>query len=839
MEQTILEIKNKKILKPRTFNRIIKFGGKSLDNGAGIEKVLQIILNQKQNDFAVVVSARGTATDDLLALIQLVLQQNKQNDHLWETSQLSKDALESEQLFQQFKWKQQGNSLVDLTPEFERLKFLLKGISLLGECPPKTKDKILSLGEVISAKWISYELAQRGFSATAVDAGEFFITNSQFGNAQINHTISTKKTIDFFEKLNAETLPVVTGFIAADENGERTILGRNGSNYSAALLANYLNAEIIENYTHVDGIFTADPNELEDARQINELSYTEAAELAQFGASILHEKTLEPLIDKSISLKILNIFGDKNQKGTLISDHPKNNRVRAVSSLSHKALIRFEGKGFLGKVGVDARIFSVLQNENISVGMVSQGSSERAIGLVIDESQTFTAINALKKEFWHDLKVGEVDEIVADTGLSVLAIIGLDLNYFDKAYNALIRNKIRPVLFNNSINGNTICLLLKNEEIIKAKHVIHGELFERPKRVHLAVVGHGTVGKTFINQVISQRKDIIQKKNTDVRIFAVANSTQTLFAKNGINEHWEQLKLNSPKKDFDPDDIINFANKHGLENLILVDNTANQNIAATYEKFVENGFDLVSSNKIANTLDLNSYRSLRETLEKNKKRYAYETNVGAGLPLIDTIRLLHLSGENIIKIKGVFSGSLSYIFNRFSDSNLPFSEVLLEAVQKGLTEPDPREDLNGNDVARKLLILARELDFEKELKDVVVQNLIPEGLRDISKDEFFDRLPEMDAIYTEIKANCAENHVLRYTGELQWDLKNQKGKMEVKLVETPLNSPLGQLRGSDSIFEIFTESYGDRPLVIQGAGAGAEVTARGVFGDVLRLSEGN
>lgn len=803
-----------------TYQKVLKFGGKSLDNDS-IDVVIEKIKNQSTK-VIVVVSARGNATDELLQIIQQAL-----------------EAKDFSELFESFKRGQQHISSVDLSPEWQELQKLFEGVALLNECSPKTKDKILAYGELIAAKYVAFELNRVGVESVAVDAGEFLVTNSEFGNARLQHTISESRTQEFFQNLPHNAIPVVTGFIARNSLGERTTLGRNGSNYSAALLANYLNAEVVENYTHVNGIFTANPHELQEARQISELSYQEAAELAQFGATILHAKTLEPLIQKNIPLKILNTFGAEDQPGTLVSGTPVSRRVRAISSLSHKSLIRFEGKGLLGKVGVDAKIFNTLQKAEISVGMISQGSSERAIALVIDEADADKAVDSLNAAFEADILKGDVDSIYAEKNLAVLAIIGLTLQNFDKAYKALIQNKITPVLFNNTVDAHTICLLLKQEDIHKAKHVIHGELFERPKRIHLAVIGHGTVGKTFINQVIQQRNEIIDRKNLDLRIFAVANSTRTLLQSQGIDENWESAKAEVAENPYNPAQIIDFAREHCLENLILVDNTANQSIAETYPLFIENGFDVVSSNKIANTLSLQNYKELRQTLKFHNKRYAYETNVGAGLPLIDTIRLLHLSGENITRIKGVFSGSLSYIFNRFSDTDVPFSQVLLEAVEKGYTEPDPREDLNGNDVGRKLLILARELDFEKEMSDVKIDSLIPEGLREISKNQFFENITQLDHPFAQVKEACPENHVLRYTGDLQWDLETQKGTLEVKLDTIPKDSPLGQVKGADSIFEIYTDSYGHHPLVIQGAGAGAEVTARGVFGDVLKLSEAN
>ena len=356
------------------------------------------------------------------------------------------------------------------------------------------------------------------------------------------------------------------------------------------------------------------------------------------------------------------------------------------------------------------------------------------------------------------------------------------------------------------------------------------------KTINLAIIGCGTVGAKFIEQILNQKEEILVRKQLKINIFALANSTNLILNAEGIENDWDEINYQNNRKKYQLKQVIGYAKYHELENLILVDNTANVEVAESYETFIKNGFDIVSSNKIANTLSLEKYHSLRNCLNKYQKRYAYETNVGAGLPLIDTIRLLHLSGENITRIKGVFSGSLSYIFNRFSVNDLPFSEIVLEAVEKGYTEPDPREDLNGNDVARKLLILGRELDFEKELADVEVRNLIPENLREVSKETFFDRIEELDAVYKEIKNNSPENYVLRYVADLQWDIEIQKTTLEVKLEQIRLDSPLGQVKSADSIFEIYTHSYGAHPLVIQGAGAGADVTARGVFGDVLRLS---
>lgn len=359
----------------------------------------------------------------------------------------------------------------------------------------------------------------------------------------------------------------------------------------------------------------------------------------------------------------------------------------------------------------------------------------------------------------------------------------------------------------------------------------------KKKKINIAIFGHGNVGSHLVNQIISSKEEISRRRDLELNIFAVANSKTVLLQQNGLTKNWIEEKIESGKK-YNPEEVISFAKNNNLQNLILVDNTADSGFVQNYSAFVENGFHLVSSNKIANTLDLNFYKELRQKLTSKKRQYLYETNVGAGLPLIDTIKLLHLSGENITRIRGVFSGSLSYIFNTFSEEDKSFSSVLKSAIDKGFTEPDPREDLCGNDVGRKLLILARELDLHNEFEDISIQNLIPKDLRNVSKEEFLTRLQELDVPFQIKKKNQPKDSVLRYVADLHGDLSKETGALlDVNLVSVPKNSMLGALKGSDSIFEIYTESYGDNPIVIQGAGAGAAVTARGVFGDILRISD--
>ncbi len=799
--------------------KILKFGGKSLTYGNGFDNVIEIILKKINHNekIAVVVSAIANATDEL--------------EEILEKASKSEPYLEQ---FNAFKKYQQADFKVDLNSEFQLLEKIFEGVSLLGDYSKKIKDNVLSQGEVISAKIMTQALKDKGVKSNFVDARQLIKTDNTFGDAQPLESISKKNVIDYFKK-NNDFVNIITGFIGSNEKNETTTLGRNGSNYSASLIANFLDAEELQNYTHVDGIYTANPDLVSDAKKIDQLSFNEANELANFGATILHAKTILPLVEKNIPLRVLNTFNHGSQ-GTLITSDSSKEGIKSLSVLENVALVNLEGRGLLGKTGVDARIFKVMGDNNISVSIISQGSSERGIGIVVSKADAPKALKQLEKEFEADFYQKDVNKISVINDLAVISIVGQDLSTFHKPYTTLIKNKIVPILFNNTVTGKNVSLVVKKSELNRSLNVIHGEIFGVSKKINLAIFGHGLVGGTLIDQILTSAENIQKRKDIKLNIFVIANSKKALFNKNGANVKWKS-DLESKGVSYTVQDIFDFANKNHLENLIAIDNTASASFVENYIQFAENSFDIVSSNKVANTLSYQFYKELRNSLTENQKNYLYETNVGAGLPLIDTIKLLHHSGENITKIKGVFSGTLSYLFNNFSSEDRKFSEILQEAIDNGYTEPDPREDLCGNDVGRKLLILARELDLQNEFDEIKIENLIPEHLRTGNKDNFLKKLSELDEKYAAIKANQKPGHVLRYIGELSGDLQQDKGNLEVKLVSVPANTALGQLKGSDSFFEIYTESYGDRPIVIQGAGAGSAVTARGVFGDVLRLSE--
>lgn len=812
------------IFKPNTAlkkMKILKFGGKSLANGEGLQRTIAIIKKKVEEGekIAVVVSARANSTDELDALLTKASQRQ---DYQVE--------------FETFKkYQSEPSETVDFTEEFLALENIFHGVTLLGDYSDKIKAEVLAYGEIISAKLITTLLKAENINANATNAKTLIKTEGDYQNSQPIQKISKENVLAYFKHFNGSTVNVVTGFIGSNSKNETTLLGRNGSNYSASLLANYLDAEELQNYTHVNGIYTANPDLVADAQKIRELSFAEANELANFGTTVLHAKTIIPLLEKNIKLRILNTF-NPDDEGTLITAKANSKEVTSLSVLDNVALLNLEGRGLLGKVGVDARIFKALSNHNISVSIVSQGSSERGIGLVIDAEKATQAVIALEREFENDFYSQDVNKIEVIDNVSVISIIGIELSSFHKPFNALIKNQITPLLFNNTVTGRNVSLVVRKNQLHKALNVIHGEVFGISKKINIAIFGRGLVGGALINQILKSKDEIERRKGISLNVFAISNSKKVLLNKKGAEDNWK-VAIENTSNGNNIQDIIEFAKTHHLENLIAVDNTSSSEFYHNYKPLVEAGFDLVSSNKIANTISHEFYKELRELLDKNKKNYLYETTVGAGLPLIDTIKLLHESGENITRIRGVFSGTLSYLFNKFSVQDKPFSTIVQETIDKGFTEPDPREDFSGNDVARKLLILARELDLQNEFSDISIENLIPEAYRDIPTAEFLKQLEVLDEKFQTIKDQQKEGYVLRYVGDLSGDLSKDKGNLEVKLVSIPTDSTLGHIKGSDAIFEIFTESYGEQPIVIQGAGAGAEVTARGVFGDILRLSK--
>jgi len=590
-----------------------------------------------------------------------------------------------------------------------------------------------------------------------------------------------------------------------------------------------LGASVVEQWTLVKGVYTADPRIVEHAQIIERMNYQEAQELAAAGIGVLDRKALALLEQHSTELHIRSVFHAHEHVGTTINAHGSDRSVKALSHIANVALVSLTGVAFQGVAGVDARAFQVLAEEGINVRLVSQASSERSLGLVVDQEKASRAQTVLAAAFAQEEASVSITE-----GLTILNIIGRHNYALERAIYALRRNNIWLHLIANSVEGHQISLVLNGSAQKKALDLVHSQLLGQLKQLNVFCFGKGLVGGTFIRQVLESSAHVREKRKLDIRLIGVADSKRSIFTPQGLPEDWHSL-LSESTEDNDPPCIAEVLAQSGLSNLVVVDNTAEQSLTDYYPLFVEHGCDLVASNKKANARDQQYYDDLRILLERKGKSFKYETNVGAGLPLVDTLLQLHHSRDRITRIKGVFSGSMSFLFNTYSECDRAFTSVLNEAQLSGYTEPDPREDLNGMDVARKLLILARTVDVRAELSDVSIQNLIPaECQEDVPYDAFKSHFPTLDAHYGALKQKLAPDHVLRYVGDLAISDEG-KATLSVALVEVPKASPLGGIQGSDSLFEIYTEGYGDHPMVIQGAGAGAEVTARGVYSDILRL----
>ncbi|MFK7809852.1 MAG: bifunctional aspartate kinase/homoserine dehydrogenase I [Saprospiraceae bacterium] len=794
---------------------ILKFGGTSLYGQKNLENILSIIeKQQKKGPLALVVSARGKSTDWLIRLYDL-----------------AKVGDDFSFLFASFqKYLEEDFLSFNNSAELEKLKSILLAIQLLKEDNEFAYDSVLAFGEIISAKSISNLLNQHRLKAKYIDARKIIFTEKVLDEFEVN--MDKSRALSRAELLNIpeDTIPVITGFIASSEKGRTVTLGRNGSNYTATLIANFIQANEVQNWTDVKGVFSSNPSIVPNAIQIHAMTYREANEMANFGVNLLHPKTILPLMQSKIPL-IIKSTQQPEEPGTIINNEGGRKGIKAVTMIEDVALVTIEGNDLSENVGIEARIFSALLKKGISGKMISQASSERGIGFVISNNDITNTELILNKEFQQELRLQQISSIRINSDIGIIAIIGRHNYALEKAIHALRRNGIWMHLISNSINGEHISLVINKAAMRKAVRLVHNEVFGVLKTIYVFAFGKGLVGTELVNQVLETAPNLIKERRLAVKIIGVADSKRYLIQAEGISSDWKEQLATAPRV-HTVSKLIEELKDLGLENLIIVDNTSSQLISDHYLDFVKANFDIVASNKKANSSALEDYRTLRKTLLQRGGHFYYETNVGAGLPVIDFLRSLYQSADVVTKIKGVFSGSLSYIFNNFSAQPLPFSEQLKKAMAEGFTEPDPREDLNGLDVARKLVILAREINYPAKIESVVVQNLIPEALRNLeSTAEFLSKEEKMNEFYNIQKQQLNSNEVLRYVAEL--DIAKQR--LTVQLQRIPSDTPLGQIKNADSLFEIYTESYGEQPIVIQGAGAGPKVTARAVYSDLLRL----
>ncbi|HYW36460.1 MAG TPA: bifunctional aspartate kinase/homoserine dehydrogenase I, partial [Balneolaceae bacterium] len=703
------------------------------------------------------------------------------------------------------------------------------------EITPRTLDFILGFGERLSAYLMSQCLCDQDLSAEYIDARELIKTDDTFGRARVLKEQTSDQIRTFFNGMNG--LPVVTGFIGATKSGESTTLGRGGSDYTASLLAAALQAETIEIWTDVDGLLTADPRKVGRAFTIPSVSYEEAMELSHFGASVIYPSTLQPAKRANIPVLIRNTFAP-DRPGTKIGAHVGRDEkmIKGISSIDDIAFLTVRGSGMVGVSGVAARIFDTLARENINIILITQASSEHTVCLAVLPEFAERAKTSIEEEFRLELQEENIDEVLLEHDLSVIAVVGDHMHrrpgIAGRVFNALGRNGINIVAIAQGSSERNISFVIRRKDESKALNTLHDAFFlGGVKTIHLFLVGVGLIGGTLLKLIRKQLQTLYENYLIDVNLIGLANSRKMLIRKDGLKlKGWKKILEEEGEKS-DLSTFIQQMKKLNLPNSIFVDCTASDEVPQTYRRILSSSISVVTPNKKANSVAQKYYDELQQISLQHNAAYRYETNVGAGLPVVATTSELISTGDKIQKIEGVLSGTLSYIFNQF-DGQTSFSEIVRLAREKGYTEPDPREDLNGHDVGRKLLILAREAGFELEFDDLEIQNLVPEEVRDAPDVEtFFEQLKDYDDRFEQLRAKAE-----REDKKLCYIARFENGEGIIRLQKIAPDHPFYQLSGSDNIVAFTTNHYRENPMVIKGPGAGAEVTASGVIADILRVA---
>lgn len=813
--------------------KILKFGGTSVGSAKSLKLVTGIIKSYRDNDenIAVVCSAMNGVTNLILKASQLAKETNDQ--YLKITREIENKHAET--IRDLLDTRSQSKSLSNLKMTINSLEEILYGVSLVKELSTRTLDLLLSFGEQLSVPVITKYLQQEKINAVSVDSRTLIFTNNNFGKAQVNYDLTNKAIQDYFGKLNGTA--IVTGFIASGENLETTTLGRGGSDFTAAILGAALEANEIEIWTDVDGVMTTDPRIVKNAFSLPYLSYLEAMEMSHFGAKIIYPPSLQPAFSKHIPLRIKNTFNAEFEGTTIgIESKDTGKLIKGISSIQSVSLISLTGPGMVGIPGVSSRLFSILAQHQISVILITQASSEHSICFAIDPKDSAPAQSAIKQEFEFEIERGRIDTPIVDGDKSIIAIIGENMQntpgISSKLFSALGKNGINTTAIAQGSSEVNISVVIDENDLSKSLNAVHQAFFiSEAKTLNLFMVGVGLIGSTLINQIKAQAVYLQQERLLEINIIALSNTRKMFFDKNGIlPEQWKQtLDKNGEKANLDK-----FAQQMvdmNLPNSIFVDNTSSPEIPGYYQQILAASISVVTPNKLANSGKYTDYQKLQKEAFLHGVKYLYETNVGAGLPVINTMTDLKYSGDKILKIEGVLSGTLSYIFNNFT-GDAKFSDVVLEAKENGYTEPDPRDDLNGMDVARKILILARESGIALEPEEVIVQNILPASCMTAdSIDTFFEELVKSNDHFEKIKYKAiAENKKLRFVASLE------QGNAKVELIAVNDEHPFYSLSGSDNIIAFTTNRYYDRPLVIKGPGAGAEVTAAGVFSEIISIS---
>ncbi len=810
---------------------VLKFGGTSVANAENIAKVIEIVTKKsKENKVAVVVSALSGITDLLLLASNTAA---KKDSHY---NELLKEIKEKHaQVVESLITAVEKNSLIEqLGIEFEQLKTLLDGCYLLGELTPRTLDRILSFGELLSSQIIAVALKKSIPSCVFKDSRELIKTNANFGKAAVDFKITNSLIQDYFKSNDAQVV-LFPGFIASSVNGNTTTLGRGGSDYTAAIIAAGLKSNSLEIWTDVNGMFTANPKIVKQAQPIPSISYQEAMELSHFGAKVLYPPTIQPVLNLNIPIWIKNTF-DPEAYGTLISNDPKTNGnpIKGISHIESIALITVEGSGMIGVSGSSKRLFETLSNHNINVIFITQASSEHSICIGIQNQDADEAKQAIDSTFEIEIAQNKIDSCIVEKDLCIVALVGENMKNHQglsgKMFSTLGKNNVNIRAIAQGASERNISVVIAKKDVHKALNTLHERFFEdNTKQLNLFVMGVGNVGEKFIDQIHQQKKFLKENLKLNLRVIALSNSRKMYFDTEGISlKEWKTI-LNEGET-ANREDFIRKAKGLNLRNSIFVDITANSEVATIYDQFLKENIAVVTCNKIAASSQYENYKNLKNLARKFNAPFLFETNVGAGLPILDTLKHLIVSGDKVNKIQAVLSGSLNFIFNNFSES-YSFHDVVKEAGVQGFTEPDPKIDLSGVDVARKILILIRESGYEMEIEDIVNNSFLPEEcMQTTNNEDFFASLIKHSSHFENLLAQAkAKDSRLKFVATFE------NGKASVGLEFIPSDSPFYNLEGKDNIVQFYTDRYVDQPLLIKGAGAGAAVTASGIFADVIRI----
>ena len=817
--------------------KVMKFGGTSVGSVKSILSLKKIVETEARTQpVVVVVSALDGITDALIATSQLALK----GDERWKEEFDAMVTRHHQMIDTVILDNQKRVDLFNTVDQlFEQLKSIYYGVFLIHDLSGKTLDTIVSYGERLSSNIVA-SLVKNG---VRMNARDFIRTGKKQGKHVIDADLTTELVKEAFKDLNDKTIYVVPGFIARDRDShETTNLGRGGSDYTASIIAAVLNAEILEIWTDVDGFMTADPKVIKSAYTINELSYVEAMELCNFGAKVIYPPTIYPVCVKNIPIKVKNTFNPEHP-GTLIKAKIDDDQkpIKGISSIKGTSLITVTGLSMVGVIGVNRRIFTTLANKGISVFMVSQASSENSTSIGVRDEDAAAAAEVLNAEFAIEIETGAMYPMQVESGLATIAIVGENMKQTPgiagKLFGTLGRSGISVIACAQGASETNISFVVDGKFLRKSLNVLHDSFFlSEYKVLNIFICGIGTVGGMLLEQIRTQQQFLMQSRRLKLNVVGISDVDNFVLDRDGIDlDNYEKILRAGFAADTDHmrDEIV----KMNIFNSVFVDCTASRQIATLYQTFLEHNISVVAANKIAASSDYDSYVKLRQTARDRGVWFRYETNVGAGLPIIGTINDLCNSGDKILKIEAILSGTLNFIFNEIA-ADVPFSETVRRAKEQRYSEPDPRIDLSGTDVIRKLVILTREAGYKVEQDDVEKHLFVPDSYFEGSIEDFWKRLPELDADFeARRKVLESENKRWRFVATMEADEKNPSSfKTSVALKEVPYGHPFYGLEGSNNIVLLTTERYKEYPMLIQGYGAGAAVTAAGVFANIMSIA---